>query len=60
MLLCGYYDIKYNFYGHFLTTADSRRGVVSYWRKYWHLVLIKPHNYTNGTQRIVNNNLPLC
>ena len=41
--------MKYNFYDHFLTIADSRRGVVSYRRKYGHLAPIKPHNYTNGT-----------
>ena len=52
--------MKYIFYDHFLTTANSRRGVVSYRRKYGHLALIKPHNDTNGTQWIINDNLPLC
>ena len=29
-----------NFYGHSLPTADSSRAVVSYWRKYGHLVQV--------------------
>ena len=29
-----------NFYSHSLPTADSSRAVVSYWRKYGHLVLV--------------------
>ena len=33
-----------NFYGHFLSTADSNRAV-SYWRKDVHLVLVKAKHY---------------
>ena len=29
-----------NVYGHSLRTADSTRTIVSYWRKYGHLVLV--------------------
>ena len=33
-------EIGHNFYGHSLPTADSSNAVVSYWRKYVHLVLV--------------------
>ena len=29
-----------NFYGHSLPIADSSRAIVSYWRKYGHLVMV--------------------
>ena len=37
-----------NIYGHSLPSADSRRAVVSYWRKNVHSVLV---NYLGGLSR---------
>ena len=36
----GYNMDRLMFYGHSVPAADSGRAVVSYWRKYQHLVLV--------------------